>query len=165
MQAPAPQVAPGFAVPTQQPGYAAPYQGISAPQFGQALNTPPRTARATLGWVALTLALVASVLCSAIAAIASVPIGTLLGERIVSSVPPAGYAWLSPVKTNVLFAETSFYVGTVLGLLGLILGIVAIRTKRGRNAGVWALVTSIAGIFIFAIAVTIALVLGATALS
>jgi len=68
-----------------------------------------------------------------------------------------------PVRDWVLLGEVSFWLGTLFGVWALVQGIVAIAKKRGRGAGIAAVVLSAIGPFGFAVAVVIFLPAGLAA--
>ena len=93
------------------------------------------------------LALVAAVGASILAALASFNIGLGTGREIAMRALDADFDWsiLSPVRDWVLLGEVSFWAGTVLGITALVLGIVAIVTRRGRGTGIAAVVIAALG--------------------
>lgn len=131
---------PGYAAPV---GYAAP-GATSAPAFGAA---PPAKRSATLGIIALVVAIVATAGASIFAAIASFSIGLGAGKGIATRPIDADFDWsiLTPVRDWVLLGEVSFWVGTALGVWALIQGVIAIVTARGRGAGIAAVVVAALG--------------------
>lgn len=154
--------APAFSPP---PGYAPPagYGAPSAPGWAPA---PARaTRRSTLGVVAFVLSLLASVVASAIAAVAAYPIGAGAGEQLTSGALGPRFDWsiLSPVRDWVLVLEVAFWAGTVLGIWALVQGIVAIARRAGRGWGIAAVVCAAVGPVLFAIVVQAVLVAGLAA--
>ena len=154
---------PGYAPP---PGFAPPAGSAPSPAYGPAVaGTPaaasgyppvgaayatPRRSR-TLGVVSLVLALLAAVGASMFAALASFNIGLGTGREIAMRALDADFDWsiLTPVRDWVLLGEVSFWAGTVLGITALVLGIVAIATRRGRGAGIAAVVIAALGPLVF----------------
>lgn len=177
--APPPGYAPphGYAPP---PGYAPPagyaplvgsgptVTGVPAAASGYPLAVAPdagaRRSKA-LGVVALVLALVAAVGASIFAALASFNIGLGTGREIAMRALDADFDWsiLSPVRDWVLLGEVSFWAGTVLGITALVLGIVAIGTRRGRGVGIAAVVIAALGPVVFGGVVQAFLTAGFTA--
>jgi hypothetical protein len=102
--------------------------------------------------VALLLSLVATAGAGLVAAIASFNIGLGAGREVTSRPFDAGFDWsfLTPVRDWVLMGEIAFWAGTVLGIWALVQGIVAIATRRGRGAGIAAVVIAAVGPFVFA---------------
>lgn len=142
---------PGFASPagsTPSPGYgptAAPATASGYPPTDPAYAAPRRSR--ALGVVALVLALLAAVGASIFAALASFNIGLGTGREIAMRALDADFDWsiLTPVRDWVLLGEISFWAGTILGITALVLGIVAIVTRRGRGAGIAAVVIAALG--------------------
>lgn len=137
---------PGYPVPA---GYSA-----SAPYgYGAANIATPTPARSpALGRVSLLLSLIATGGAGLVAAIASFNIGLGAGRELTMRPFDAGFDWsvLTPVREWVLMGEIAFWVGTALGIWALIQGIVAIVTRRGRGAGIAAVVIAAVGPFVFA---------------
>lgn len=147
--APAP-ASPAFTAPT---GYLPPTGVLPAPGFGQ---PAPAARRATLGVVAFAMAALATVGATVIGAIAGFRIraGADLDPLLTGT---GDLAALSPVRAWVLTGELAFWIGTVLGVLGLILGVVAIATRRGMGWGIGAVVASALGPVLFFALLTLAL--------
>jgi len=105
-----------------------------------------------LGFVALGLALVATVGASLLAAIASYSIGLGAGREVVARPFEGDFDWaiLTPVRDWVLLGEISFWAGTVLGVWALVQGIIAVVTARGRGAGIAAVIIAALGPIAFA---------------
>jgi hypothetical protein len=63
----------------------------------------------------------------------------------------ADFDWsiLTPVRDWVLMGEIAFWAGTAIGIWALVQGIVAIATRRGRGAGIAAVVIAAVGPLIF----------------
>ncbi|MCT9820580.1 hypothetical protein N3K63_09830 [Microbacterium sp. W1N] len=149
--------APGFTAPasgfTAPAGYAPPPGVLPAAGFGR----PPVAARTrTLGVVALVLAVVATVGATIVGAIAGFQIraGADLDPLMNGS---ADLAALSPVRAWVLTGELAFWIGTALGVLGLVLGVIAIATRRGIGWGIGAVVAAALGPVLFFALLTVAL--------
>lgn len=128
------------------------YPGATAPAAasGYPSVAPARRGAAT-GVIALVLALVATVGAGVAGALASFRVGLGAGREIANLPFDAGFDWsiLSPVRDWVLLGEIAFWTGTVLGITALVLGIVAIATRRGRGAGIAAVVIAAVGPFAF----------------
>lgn len=167
---PAP-VAPAFGAPAPSYGAAAPAYGVPAavPPIGTARPGAADPSRpATLGLVALILALVAVAGASLLSALT----GFAAGEgamRHAIGLSPEGLenlseqeflALLSPVRDLVLWAEIGFWAGTVLGLTALGLGIAAIATRRGRGTGIGAVVVAVIGPVVYGVVVGACILVG-----
>jgi len=124
--------------------FAAPYAAPTAPRYGAALAAPPPRRSPVLGIVAVIAAGIAA-LTPIVGSIAGFQIGLGAGKEI--ALRPSPKSWdltmLSPVRDWVLAGEVSFWAGTILGLWALVQGIVAIVTRRGRVAGVVAVVLAV----------------------
>jgi hypothetical protein len=101
------------------------------------------------------LSLVATVGAALVAAIASFDIGLGAGREIAGRPTGAEFDWsiLTPVREWVLLAEVSFWIGSALGVWALVQGIVAIATRRGRGAGIAAVIIAGLGPVVFGIVV------------
>lgn len=149
------------------PGPARPPVAFTAPYAMPApgvLAAPPARRRGRpLGAVALVLAIVAGLLAPAVGGFAAFRIARGAGAEAIARGTVAGVDWtlLSPVRDLVLVAEVSFWAGTVVGITGLVVGIVATARGRGRGAGITAIVLSVLGPALFGVCVTVALVAGA----
>lgn len=110
---------------------------VPAPQSGKPSSI--------LGILALVIALVSLVVSSALGTIAGFEIGRVLGELDpqLTGVNTADLSFLAPAREQVLLAEIGFWVGTVLGIWALVQGIIAIVRRRGRGAGIGAVVVSV----------------------
>jgi len=130
--------------------YAAPYVASTYPEYGATLSPAPARRSPLLGVVAAVAAGVA-VLTSVVAAIAGFQVGIGAGREIAQRPVPATWDWtiLTPVRDWVLAGEVSFWVGTVLGVWALIQGIVSIVVRRGRVAGIVAVVLAIVAPLLF----------------
>ncbi|WP_240658599.1 hypothetical protein, partial [Microbacterium sp. CPCC 204701] len=128
--------------------------GSEYPPAGLPHAAAPRR-RTGLGVVALVLALLAAVGASIFAALASFNIGLGTGREIAMRALDADFDWsiLTPVRDWVLLGEGSFWVGTIVGITALVLGIVAIATRRGRGAGIAAVVIAALGPVVFGVVV------------
>ncbi|MFK4761331.1 hypothetical protein ACI3KS_10395 [Microbacterium sp. ZW T5_45] len=149
---PAPQAPPG--------AYQVPVGGYAAPEGGYAL--PPAAApqkSGLLGILALVFALLAAVASPVVAGIAGFEIGTRIPSGF-DTTDPNFLSVLSPARDQVLWAEIAFWAGTVLGLAGIVVGIMAIVKKQRRALGVVALILSVLGAGVYWIVLTISLSLG-----
>jgi len=135
---------PGYAIPSGFSAAAA--HGSAAPRTVVPVRSPGP------GRVALLLSLLATAGAGLVAAIASFNIGLGAGREVASGPFDAGFDWsfLTPVREWVLMGEIAFWAGTVLGIWALVQGIVAIATRRGRGAGIAAVVIAAVGPFVFA---------------
>lgn len=164
-RAPLPQTAPA-AYPG---GYVQTAPG--APPVPVAAPAPRPSGSPRLGVVALVIALVAVVgggMLSATTGFAAA--ADAMARAVVRS--PSGLenltgdellALLSPVRGLVLWAEIGFWAATVLGVWALVQGIVAIATRRGRGAGIAAVILAAAGPVLFAVIVGSAVLAGMAA--
>ncbi|MEJ1155940.1 hypothetical protein [Microbacterium marmarense] len=169
-QPPVPQSAPatsGWAAPSARPfappaGYSMP-PGYSAPAQQRGAGAPPAQKRsAALGVVPLLLSLFAAIVVPVALGLAAFEIGQgALTQNVLTSAQFSP-ATLTPVREWVLFAEIAFWVGTVCGTWALIQGIVAIVRRRGRGAGIAAVVLASAGPLIALVVIPSALAVGAT---
>lgn len=148
---------PGYAPPAgYMPGPAVPGAPGAASGYPPAAVAAPRARRGrALGVVALFLALLAAGGASVFAALASFNIGLGTGREIAMRALDADFDWsiLTPVRDWVLLGEVSFWAGTLLGITALVLGIVAIVTRRGRGAGIAAVVIAALGPLVFGLVV------------
>lgn len=184
---PAYPVAPPFAEPPAYPGAAAPAPypgGQVAPPSGPGSQAAPPGAyqvpvggyatasgayevrpparekgSSLLGIVALVLAVAAAVVIPIIGGIVGFEIGTRLPSGLDTSEPDF-LTILSPARDQVLWAEIAFWAGTVLGIAAIVLGIIAIRKRQGRGAGIAAIVVAAVGPIIFWVGLVIALSAG-----
>lgn len=133
-------------VPTYPPG-----PGLSAaPDYLGAVGwtaQPPAPRSRALGLTSMLIAIplfVLSVIASAVVGVSIGPFATRTGAGFSynSSDLPAGQAAsLAPVG---ILMVAQILVGTALGILALVLGIVAVATKRGRPLGIVGIVVSVA---------------------
>ncbi|MFF1540999.1 hypothetical protein ACFVWL_13035 [Microbacterium sp. NPDC058269] len=136
-------------------GYAVPAGTYQAPGA-----TAPSSSR-LFGTLALVFALVAAVVPTIVVSISAFEIGRFLPNG--ASITADDLRVLTPVRDQVLWAELSFWLGTIVGIAAIVLGIVAIAKKRGRGAGIAALVVAVLASVIFFIALVVALTAGAAA--
>ncbi|WP_309102430.1 hypothetical protein [Microbacterium sp.] len=149
--------------PPQAPppgAYQVPVGGYAFPDGAYRVQvTEPRPP--LVGILALILALAAAVLTPVVGGLTAYEIGRRIPAALtyVSDVDSLGF--LSPARDQVLWAEVSFWVGTLLGVAAIILGIVAIRQRQGRGQGIAALVVAVIAPMIFFVVLGIALSAGA----
>jgi hypothetical protein len=126
--------------------------------------TAPPASRTT-GAVALIAALVAAVVVPVVAAMMAFQIGTILPHANIGidSSLSDDLSMLTPVRTQVLWAEIAFWSGTVLGVGAIVLGITAVAKRRGRGPGIAAIVLAALGPLGFFLAVSVFLGMGAAA--
>lgn len=159
-----PEHPPVSSPPVPQPpapgSYAAPYVPPQDTRYAHFLQAPARPASPALGRVALILALVATVGASVALAIALGAIGAGIGPRLQGISPTTGLEILTPVRDWVLLAEIAAWGGTALGLWALVQGIVAVVKRRGRGAGIAAIVIAALGPFVAGAAAFLGAVLG-----
>lgn len=146
---PAPQA---YAVPQPQaapPGaYQVPVGGYAAPSGSYVAPAPEPQKGGAFGVIALVLGLLAAV----VAPIAAGVLGFEIGTRIPSGLDagdPDFLRALSPARTQVLWAEITFWTATVAGIAAIVTGILAIRSKQRRGLGVTGLVIAIVGPIVF----------------
>lgn len=151
---PAPAAYPTPAAYPAPTPFAAPYAAPASATFGEAAPAPRG---AGLGVIALIVGIVAVVVTPIVAAIASYSIGLGVGREVALRPSSASFdlSLLSPVRDSVLLGEIAFWTGTVLGIWALVQGIVAIVKRRGRGAGIAAVVVAVLGPIAFGIAVNV----------
>ncbi|WP_431071617.1 hypothetical protein [Microbacterium phyllosphaerae] len=152
---PAYQAAPPGAYQVPVGGYAAPAGAYQAPAMEQKKS-------GLLGILALIFAIVAAVVTPIVAGIA----GFEIGRRIpggLDTTDPDFLSILSPARDQVLWAELSFWTGTILGIAAIVIGILAIRKKQARGAGIGALVVAVLGPIIFWVVLFVAVSTGTAA--
>lgn len=156
---PGPQAAPGHpaapgypAAPVPQPAppgaYQVPVGGYAAPAGPYAVPAVTAKNSGLLGILALVLALVAAVVTPIIAGVAGFEIGRRLPGGIDTNDPDL-LTLLSPARDQVLWAELSFWAGTILGIAAIVVGILAIRKRQRRGLGITALIVAVLGPVIF----------------
>lgn len=152
---PAPYQAPPGAYQVPVGGYAAPSGSYIAPAA-----TPRRSA--VLGLVSLALAVVAGVVTPVVVAIASYEIGRRIPEAVTrAGTDVESLAFLAPARDQVLWAELSFWGGTILGIAAIVLGIIAIVRRQGRGQGIAGVVVAVIAPMIFFVVAVIAVTAGA----
>lgn len=131
------------------PQYGAPAYG--APQYGHAPTgwgaPEPAPRSRALGLTSMLIAIPLFVLSVIASAIVGVSIGPFANRTATgfsyntSDLPADQAAALAPVG---LLMGAQILVGTALGILALVLGIVAVATKRGRPLGIVGIIVSVA---------------------
>ncbi len=150
-----PQAPPGaYQVPVG--GYAAGYGSYQVP-----VTAEPRSP--LLGILSLVFALVAAIATPLVAGFTAYEIGRRIPSALtyVSDIDSLGF--LSPARDQVLWTEVSFWVGTLLGIAAIVVGIIAIRRRQGRGQGIAALIVAVLAPAIFFIVLVTALSTGAAA--
>ncbi|MFD5215940.1 hypothetical protein [Microbacterium sp. NPDC058345] len=139
--------APGYQAPAG--AYRVPVGGYQAPAGGYSVppTTPP--ASAGLGVFALIAALLAGVVIPVIGGVLGHEIGVRVPAADIAATTGDDLSFLSPARTQVLWAEISFWAGTVLGVAAIALGIVATVKRRGRGQGIAAIVVAALGPLLF----------------
>ena len=94
--------------------------------------------------------------------ISAFEIGRVLPQGVTTTTSD-DLSLLSPARDQVLWAELSFWLGTILGIAAIVLGIIAIAKKKGRGAGIAALVVAVVGVVLFFIVLVTALAAGSAA--
>lgn len=175
--APAPQPsgqpvgAPGY--PSAQnagPGYPPPPPGAyQVPVGGYAVSSgayqapePGAKKSSLLGILALILAIAAAVVTPIISGVTGFEIGRRLPGGLDTTSPDL-LTVLAPARDQVLWTEIAFWTGTILGVAAIVLGIIAIRRRQGRGAGIAALVVAVLGPLIFWIVLVFAISVGTAA--
>lgn len=151
---PAAPAAPPGAYQVPVGGYAAPAGTYTAPEAA-----PKRSG--VLGLLALGLSILAAVVMPVIGGVSAFEVGRRIPQGISGSTGDLGF--LSPARDQVLWTELSFWAGTVLGIAAIVLGIIAIRKRQGRGAGIAGLIVAVLGAIIFFVAVFTAFAIGGAA--
>lgn len=159
---PGPQAgAPAY--PAAPPGaYQVPVGGYAAPEGNYQAPTQEEKKSGLLGVLALVLSLVAAVVTPIVAGVS----GFEIGRRIPGGLDATDSDFLSvlsPARDQVLWAELSFWTGTALGIAAIVIGILAIRKKQARGAGIAALVVAVLGPVFFWVVLLVALSTGTAA--
>ena len=151
----APAYPTGPAQPAPPGAYQVPVGGYSAPVGTYAVPEAAPRASGFLGLLALIFAVVAAVVTPIVVGVSGFEIGRRLPEGI-STTNDDILSVLSPARDQVLWAELSFWTGTILGIAAIVIGIIAIRKKQGRGPGIGALVVAVLGPMIFFVVLLIA---------
>lgn len=150
------------APPAAPPGaYAVPVGGYQAPVGGYSVPPTAPPASRTMGALALIAALIAALIMPVVGSIFAYRIGVAAPDLDPFSSTAADLSILSPVRTEVLWAEVSFWAGTVLGILGMVFGIIATVKRRGRGMGIGAIIASGVGPGVYLVAMTVLFGIGA----
>ncbi|MFT4235512.1 MAG: hypothetical protein QM607_11000, partial [Microbacterium sp.] len=99
-----------------------------------------------LGRIAVLLALLAglgALLVDTICAFLSGLVVARGGGVDWESSDPISWDQLTPARDAVATAEFTFWAATVIGIIAIVLGIVAIAKRRGRGAGIAAVIISV----------------------
>lgn len=152
--------------------YAAPYSQPQYPQYGQQFGALRPAGKSTLGVVALIAGLIATVGSTLVAAFTGGPAARAIveyqdqyGPLDSSSISDIDLSYFSDVRTSVLGLEISLWLGTIAGILAIVLGIVAIAQRKGRPLGIVALILGIIGPMVWAVGVAIAAVTAGATIS
>lgn len=149
--------APGY--PAAPPGaYQVPVGGYAAPAGPYTVPDTTTRPSSLLGALALGLALIAAVITPLVAAINTFEIGRVLPQGISTST--GDLSALSPAREQVLWTELSFWTGTILGIAAIVIGIIAIRKKQGRGAGIAAIVVAVFAVMVFFVVLVVAFAAG-----
>ncbi|WP_447653077.1 hypothetical protein [Microbacterium sufflavum] len=147
--------------PAAPPGaYAVPVGGYAVPSGAYSVPDAAPQRSGVLGSLALVFSLVAAVVAPILGGISAFEIGRRLPYGVSSG---NDLSVLSPARDQVLWAELSFWTGTVFGVAALVLGIIAIRRRQGRGAGIAALVLAVLGVVIFSAVVLVTFAVGGAA--
>lgn len=133
--------------------------GYSQPSGAYQAPEAPARKPGSLGVFALVLAIIAAVVAPIVAGIAGFEIGVRIPSGIDTNAPDF-LATLSPARDQVLWAEITFWAGTVLGVAAIVLGIMAIARRRGRGKGIAALIVAAVGPVIFWVVLGVAIATG-----
>lgn len=134
----------GYAVPVG--GYDVPVGGYAPPPAGYALPPIAPPAPRTLGALALIAGLLALLVIPVIAGILAFQIGATV--PIDDVLTPGGDVDLGgfvAVRGLVLACEIMFWLGTVLGLFAIVVGIIATAKRRGRGMGITGMILAVFG--------------------
>lgn len=156
--APPAQTAPAAPAgyPAAPPGaYQVPVGGYAAPAGAYAVPDAAPRPSGFLGLLALIFSLVAAVVAPIIVGVSAFAIGRVIPPGMTSY--NGDLSILSPVRDQVLWAELSFWAGTVFGIATIVIGIIAIRKKQGRGAGIAALILAVLATVIFSVVLIVAL--------
>ncbi len=116
-----------------------------------------------MGVLALIAAFVAALVVPVIGGVLGYQIGALVPAADLADTARSDLSFLSPARTQVLWAEIAFWVGTVLGVAAIALGIVAAVKRRGRGQGITAIVLAGLGPVLFFAATFVLFGVGAAA--
>lgn len=156
--APPAQTAPAAPAgyPAAPPGaYQVPVGGYAVPAGAYAVPDTAARPSGLLGMLSLIFALIAAIVTPIVAGINAFAIGRVVPPGVTNY--NNDLSIFSPVRDQVLWAELSFWAGTIFGIAAIVIGIIAIRKKQGRGAGIAALVVAVLGSVIFFVVLVIAL--------
>ncbi|MFS0895653.1 hypothetical protein [Microbacterium sp. 179-I 3D3 NHS] len=159
MPTPGPAAHPVAAPPG---AYQVPFGGYGTPAGVDVRPAQGSRGPGFLGLLALILAVVAAVVIPIIAGVAGFEIGRRLPEGLTTTTDDV-LTILSPARDQVLWAELSFWTGTVLGVAAIVIGIIAIRKRLGRGPGIGAVVVAAVAPMIFFVVLPIAFSTGSAA--
>ncbi|WEK60339.1 MAG: hypothetical protein P0Y60_13600 [Candidatus Microbacterium colombiense] len=166
----APTYPSAAAYPSAPSGYQAPPGAYQVPVGGYAVATGDYSApevaprrSGLLGILALIFSLVAAVVTPLVVGVATYEIGRRIPGAVTQVEDFDSLAFLSPARDQVLWAEISFWTGTVLGIAAIVIGIMAIARRQGRAQGIAALIVSVIAPVIFFVVVLVALTVGGAA--
>lgn len=165
-----PRAYPVFPAPTSAAGVTQPTPG-APPVFTGAAPVSSGGRSPRLGVIALVIAITAAAGASILSAVTAYPAAvgamtdalTLSPEGLENLSSDQLLMVLSPVRGLVLWAEIGFWAGTVLGIWAFVQGIVAIATRRGRGAGIAAVIIAALGPVVFSLIVGASVLGGITA--
>ncbi|MGW8481598.1 hypothetical protein ACWGJP_00565 [Microbacterium sp. NPDC055903] len=146
--------------------YQVPVGGYAQPSVDYAYRSAPEKRSSGLGAISLILSMVAAVVMPIIGGLTAYVIGKSIpgsASDLESLDALDDLSILSPVRDQVLWAELSFWAGTLLGIAAIVLAIVAIVQRRGRGQGIAGLIIAVVGPVIFGFVVYIAVIAGAVA--
>lgn len=138
------QAPPPF--PAPPPGaYTTPVGGYPNVASGYAVPKSTAPQSKAPGIVALVTSLIIFIVSSIIAGVVGFQIGLGAPDAVpmLTGDEPISMSVLSPVRGEVLLAEISFWGSTILGVFAIITGIWAISARRGRGAGIAAVIIAI----------------------
>ncbi|HWS52164.1 MAG TPA: hypothetical protein VN241_14235 [Microbacterium sp.] len=153
---------PGLVPPQAPPpgAYRVPVGGYAMPDgaYRVPVTTEPRPA--LLGILALVFALAAAIVTPLVVGFAAYEIGRRIPAALTYVSDVDSLAFLSPARDQVLWAEISFWAGTLLGIAAIVLAIIAVRRRQGRGQGIAALIVAVVAPVIFFVVLGIALSAG-----
>jgi hypothetical protein len=152
--APATQAPPPGAYQVPVGGYSEPAGAYAVPQAGA------RTGSGVFGVLALVFGIIAGIIAPIVIGVLGVEIGTRIPAGIDTGNTERLLAILSPARDQVLWAEITFWVATILGIAAIVLGILSIRAKQRRGLGITGLVLAVLGPVLYGTVLLIAVSLG-----
>lgn len=155
-----PPVPPAPSAYQAPPGaYQVPVGGYAAPLGTYQVPAVEVVRSKVLGALALVVALITAVLTPIISGFAGYEIGRRI-PNLAGIDDSDSLAFLAPARDQVLWAEISFWAGTILGITAIVLGIIAIVRKQGRGLGVTGLIIASIAPAIFFITLFIGIGIG-----